>query len=131
MNFHKIILLFSISVTFFSPRMWAQKKNSPFRPELNYTGDFFGNFAGGIKTGYTYLGMLDAGFNFSLTKPVGGKTGRSILLLRIRMAGCPVELTPAICKCFQISRMVITPIFLNAGTARKSDIWYYWQVCMI
>jgi len=89
MNFHKIILLFSISVTFFSPRMWAQKKNSPFRPELNYTGDFFGNFTGGIKTGYTYLGKLHAGFNFSTDEAGWWKNGTLHTVIENTHGGLP------------------------------------------
>lgn len=60
-----LIMVFSLSLMFAN----AQKeKESPLSFEASYIADNFYNAMGGIKTGYTYLGLIDLSVGFETGK---------------------------------------------------------------
>ncbi len=89
MTSQKIVLFIIIFASISFPEILAQKKNSPFRPEIEYTGDFFGNFKGGLKSGYTYLGKFDAAINFSTAVAGWWKNGHIHTALENTHGGLP------------------------------------------
>ena len=89
MKYFKIIFLFIMFSAFSMFTASAQKKESPFSAEIQYTGDFFGNFKGGIKTGNTCLGKLDAGFNFFTDKAGWWKNGKLHAMIENTHGGLP------------------------------------------
>ena len=61
-------IYFLISSTFILIQTYAQKEKDLINLEAGYMGDFLYNLDGGIKTGFTYMGIIDLGVGFETQK---------------------------------------------------------------
>lgn len=83
----KIILVFLILSNISAA--YSQDDDSPIKIEALYIGEYFSNFSGGLKTGQTYLGLMDIGIGFE-TKDLGlWKGGEFFALIENTHGGSP------------------------------------------
>jgi porin len=57
--------LLTISFIFLVVPLFSQEERSPINVEAAYVGEVFSNFSGGLKTGSTYLGLIDFGLGIN------------------------------------------------------------------
>lgn len=69
--------------------VFSQEKSLPIKIEAAYVGEYFNNFSGGIKTGQTYLGLIDFGIGIN-TGDIGlWKNGEFFALVENTHGGSP------------------------------------------
>jgi porin len=85
MNFFLIILLVFLNLV----PVYAQENESPIKIETAYVGDFFSNFSGGLKTGQTYLGLIDFSLGFNTEELGLWKNGEFFTLVENTHGGSP------------------------------------------
>ena len=77
------LMIFGISLTVSSSRLWSQENDpvgvSAFSFKASYTGDLVSNFSGGIKTGTVYLGLANIKTDFNTETANWWKGGEAFI----------------------------------------------------